>query len=131
MLFRSWAEVLDADAFELFKERGLFDRDTARRFREHVLERGGTEHPMELYKRFRGREPDEKRWDIERPRLDSTAVRLSWNPTPEWALQTSWAHEHSPEQLEPDDNQTKWSASAIHTRYLDGVVGKIKELNAG
>lgn len=71
--------------------------------------------------RFRGREPDEKRWNIETPRLDSTAVRLSWNPTMNWALQASWAHEHSPEQLEPDDNQTKWSASAIHTRYLDGL----------
>lgn len=71
--------------------------------------------------RFRGREPDERRWDIEKPRLDSTAVRLSWNPTVNWALQASWAREHGPEQLEPDDNQTKWSASAIHTRYLDGL----------
>lgn len=53
-----WAEVLDADAFELFKERGLFNREVADRFRENILERGGTEHPMELYKRFRGREPD-------------------------------------------------------------------------
>lgn len=53
-----WAEVLDADAFELFKERGLFNRSVADSFRENVLERGGTEHPMELYKRFRGREPD-------------------------------------------------------------------------
>lgn len=53
-----WAEVLDADAFEFFKERGLFSREVADRFRENVLERGGTEHPMELYKRFRGREPD-------------------------------------------------------------------------
>ncbi|HMG50975.1 MAG TPA: M3 family metallopeptidase, partial [Inquilinus sp.] len=53
-----WAEVLDADAFELFREKGLFDAGTARSFKENVLERGGTEHPMELYKRFRGREPD-------------------------------------------------------------------------
>jgi peptidyl-dipeptidase Dcp len=53
-----WAEVLDADAFELFRERGLFDRETADRFRENVLERGGTEHPAELYRRFRGRDPD-------------------------------------------------------------------------
>jgi len=50
--------VLDADAFELFREKGLFDAETARSFKENVLERGGTEHPMELYKRFRGREPD-------------------------------------------------------------------------
>lgn len=54
-----WAEVLDADAFEFFKEKGLFNREVAMRFRENVLSKGGTEHPMELYKRFRGREPDE------------------------------------------------------------------------
>ncbi len=53
-----WAEVLDADAFELFKEKGLFDRQVANSFRDNILSRGGTEHPMELYKRFRGREPD-------------------------------------------------------------------------
>jgi peptidyl-dipeptidase Dcp len=53
-----WAEVLDADAFELFKEKGIFNREVASRFRDCVLSRGGTEHPMELYKRFRGREPD-------------------------------------------------------------------------
>jgi peptidyl-dipeptidase Dcp len=52
-----WAEVLDADAFSLFRERGIFDRETARSFREHILSRGGTEHPMILYKRFRGQEP--------------------------------------------------------------------------
>lgn len=53
-----WAEVLDADAFELFKERGLFDHDVAKRFRESILSKGGTRHPMDLYKSFRGREPD-------------------------------------------------------------------------
>lgn len=53
-----WAEVLDADAFELFKEKGLFNRDVARSFRDNVLSKGGTLHPMELYKKFRGREPD-------------------------------------------------------------------------
>ena len=52
-----WAEVLDADAFELFKENGLFDKTTAQPFRENILEKGGTEHPMVLYKRFRGKEP--------------------------------------------------------------------------
>jgi peptidyl-dipeptidase Dcp len=53
-----WAEVLDADAFEAFKETGdVFDADTARAFREHVLSRGGTVEPMTLYKRFRGQEP--------------------------------------------------------------------------
>lgn len=53
-----WAEVLDADAFEYFKEKGLFDPEVARLFKENILSRGGTEHPMELYKKFRGREPD-------------------------------------------------------------------------
>lgn len=52
-----WAEVLDADAFEFFKEKGIFNAEVAGRFRENILERGGTEHPMELYKRFRGKEP--------------------------------------------------------------------------
>jgi Zn-dependent oligopeptidase len=54
-----WAEVLDADAFELFREKGLFDQDTASKFRA-LLAAGGTEHPMELYKRFRSHEPDVK-----------------------------------------------------------------------
>ncbi len=53
-----WAEMLDADAFEAFKEKGLFDRATAQAFRKHILEQGGTEDPMTLYVRFRGREPD-------------------------------------------------------------------------
>ncbi|OGD19399.1 MAG: peptidase M3 [Candidatus Aminicenantes bacterium RBG_16_63_16] len=52
-----WAEVLDADAFQAFKETSLFDRATAESFRRNILERGGTEEPMVLYKRFRGREP--------------------------------------------------------------------------
>lgn len=52
-----WAEVLDADAFSLFKEKGLFNRDTANSFRENVLSKGGTEHPMNLYKKFRGQAP--------------------------------------------------------------------------
>ena len=52
-----WAEVLDSDAFEAFKEKGLFDRATARAFRENILERGGTADPMGLYVRFRGKAP--------------------------------------------------------------------------
>lgn len=52
-----WAEVLDADAFEFFQEKGIFNKDTADLFRKHVLSAGGSEHPMELYKRFRGKEP--------------------------------------------------------------------------
>jgi peptidyl-dipeptidase Dcp len=55
-----WAEVLDADAFEAFKETGIFDQVTAKAFRDNVLSRGGTEDPMLLYKRFRGKEPDVK-----------------------------------------------------------------------
>ena len=52
-----WAEVLDADAFSVFKKSGIFNKDTAQRFRECILSKGGTEHPMTLYKRFRGGEP--------------------------------------------------------------------------
>lgn len=52
-----WAEVLDADAFSVFKKNGIFDRDTAKRLRSCVLSKGGTENPMTLYKRFRGQEP--------------------------------------------------------------------------
>ena len=53
-----WAEVLDADAFEEFKAKGLFDADTAASFRRNILEKGGTEEPMALYQRFKGREPN-------------------------------------------------------------------------
>lgn len=52
-----WAEVLDADAFSLFKEKGIFNTETAQHFRDEILSKGGTEAPMILYKRFRGREP--------------------------------------------------------------------------
>ncbi len=52
-----WAEVLDADAFSVFRKNGIFDRATAASFRENILSRGGTEDPMELYKHFRGQEP--------------------------------------------------------------------------
>lgn len=52
-----WAEVLDADAFSLFKEKGIFNPEVATRFRNEILSKGGTEHPMTLYKRFRGQEP--------------------------------------------------------------------------
>jgi peptidyl-dipeptidase Dcp len=52
-----WAEVLDADAFEYFKEKGIFNKEVATKFRDNILSKGGTEHPMILYKRFRGQEP--------------------------------------------------------------------------
>ena len=55
-----WAEVLDKDAFELFMEKGIFDKETAMSFRTNILEKGGSEEPMELYRRFRGADPDPK-----------------------------------------------------------------------
>ena len=67
---------------------------------------------------FKGREPDQDRFDFDSPRLDSWAVRGSWNPSPEWSLQLSYADVTAPEQLEPDEDETRWSASAIHARRL-------------
>ncbi len=52
-----WAEVLDADAFAYFLEKGIFNKEVAEKFKENILSKGGTEHPMELYKKFRGQEP--------------------------------------------------------------------------
>jgi peptidyl-dipeptidase Dcp len=52
-----WAEVLDADAFAYFQEKGIFNKEVATKFKDNVLSKGGTEHPMTLYKRFRGQEP--------------------------------------------------------------------------
>ena len=68
--------------------------------------------------RFNGREPDQHRWDIETGPLDSTALRLSWNPARELSLQASWGRFVSPEQLAPGEDQTRWSASAIWTHTL-------------
>ncbi len=64
---------------------------------------------------FRGREPDQDRYDIETGDLDSTAVRLSWNPTANLALQASWADVTSPEQLHPDVDEEKYSISALYS----------------
>lgn len=69
---------------------------------------------------FRGREPDEYRYDIETGELDSTAVRLSWNPNENWSLQASWADVTSPEQLEPDEDEARFSASAIYAGRFGG-----------
>lgn len=55
-----WAEVLEADTFELFKETGIYNKETAANFLENVLSKGGSEHPMDLYKKFRGKEPSTK-----------------------------------------------------------------------
>jgi len=68
--------------------------------------------------RFNGREPDQHRWNIETGPLDSTAVRLSWNPTATLALQGSWAHLVDPEQLEPGIDQKRLSASALYAREI-------------
>ena len=68
--------------------------------------------------RFNAREPDQHRWNIETGPLDSTSVRLSWNPTPELALQGSWGRFKDPEQLEPGIDQTRWSASALYAREI-------------
>jgi hypothetical protein len=64
--------------------------------------------------RFNGREPDQHRWNIETGPLDSTAIRLSWNPTRTLAVQGSWGHFIDPEQLEPGVDQKRWSASALY-----------------
>jgi hypothetical protein len=63
--------------------------------------------------RFNAREPDQHRWNIETGALDSTSVRLSWNPTRTLSLQGSWGHFSDPEQLEPGVNQKRWSASVL------------------
>jgi hypothetical protein len=68
--------------------------------------------------RFNGREPDQHRWNIETGPLDSTALRLSWNPTRELALQGSWGHFIDPEQLEPGVDQERWSASLLYAREV-------------
>lgn len=64
---------------------------------------------------FRGREPDQFRYDIERLQLDSVAGRISWNPTRELSMQVSYGRLKSPEQLEPDVNENRFTASAIYT----------------
>jgi hypothetical protein len=64
--------------------------------------------------RFNGREPDQHRWNIETGPLDSTAIRVSWNPTGRLSLQGSWGHFTDPEQLEPGVDQKRWSASALY-----------------
>ena len=67
---------------------------------------------------FRGREPDEFRWNIEEPRLDSWSLRASFAPSPSWLVQASYGQLHSPEELHPDDNENRTTAS-VH--YNDGA----------
>jgi hypothetical protein len=63
---------------------------------------------------FNGREPDERRWNIETRRFDSWSTRIGWNPTPAWSLQTSYGDLESPEALEPDTRVRRLTASALH-----------------
>jgi hypothetical protein len=67
---------------------------------------------------FTGREPDERRFDFDEATFDSPAIRVSWNPHANWSLQISWADIHSVEQLEPEVDETRWSASAIYNLPL-------------
>ena len=69
---------------------------------------------------FRGREPDQDRWNIEKPKLDSQSLRLSFNPTPAWALQASAGRLHSPEQLEPEVNTDRATISAMYAHPWEG-----------
>jgi len=69
---------------------------------------------------FNGREPDQYRWNFDPLRLDSYSGRLSWNPTPNWALQVSYGHIRSPEQLTPNVSQNRLTASATYNRPLPG-----------
>jgi hypothetical protein len=82
-----------------------------------VVTAGITKGPLTLEaSQFTGREPDEKRFDFERPRLDSTSLRLTWQMTPQLKGQASWARQISPEALEPDKDQTKQSLSVEYAR---------------
>jgi hypothetical protein len=88
-----------------------------------VITAGFVSGPVKIEaSRFNGREPDQHRYDIETGPLDSTAVRISWNPSKSLSLQGSWARLVSPEQLEPGEIQRRWSASAILTRPI-GMTG--------
>ncbi len=86
-----------------------------------VLTAGGTWGAWKLEgSAFRGREPDEERWDLEEPRLDSHSFRLSFNPTPGWALQGSFGRLESPEELHPGVDTDRFTASAIWNRATPG-----------
>jgi hypothetical protein len=72
---------------------------------------------------FTGREPDQNRYDFDPMRLDSTSARVSWNPDPHWSLQVSWGHLNSPEQLTPDVNENRTTASATYVSKIgDGTL---------
>lgn len=77
---------------------------------------------------FRGREPDQDRYDIETPKLDSHSMRLSWNPTPDWALQASLGRLESPEQLTPEVDTDRATASAMWSRAV--AAGRVSAMVA-
>jgi hypothetical protein len=71
--------------------------------------------------RFTGREPDQYRFNFDSARFDSTSARLSWNPDEHWSLQASWGFLKSPEQLEPDENETRYTASATYITPIENL----------
>jgi hypothetical protein len=84
-----------------------------------VVTAGVVHGPLKLEgSAFNGREPNQHRWDFDPPRLDSYSGRLSYNPTPDWALQVSYGFIKSPEQLTPEVNQHRVTASATYNRRL-------------
>ncbi len=81
---------------------------------------GGTWGPVKLdASRFTGREPDQNRWDIDRPLFDSNSIRATYNPSQEWSMQASYGHLRSPEQLEPGVDVDRVTASATWNRAWD------------
>ena len=89
-----------------------------------VVTTGLVEGPYKLeISGFRGREPDQHRFDIESPKLDSIAVRATWNPSERWSLQASYGHLKSPEQLEPDVDEDRVTASVAYAQpvFSSGV----------
>ncbi len=70
---------------------------------------------------FTGREPDQNRWNFDRPRFDSYSARLTYNPTKNWSAQISYGNIHSPEQLSPEVNQQRLTASVMYQRHWDGI----------
>jgi hypothetical protein len=68
---------------------------------------------------FTGREPDQHRYDFDTPKFDSTAVRLSWNPSANWSMQASWGYLKSPEELEPDLTENRFTASATYVKPFE------------
>jgi hypothetical protein len=80
---------------------------------------------------FRGREPDQHRYDIETGRLDSVSTRISWNPALNWALQASWTRINSPEALEPDDDEARASLSALYSRRSANDVSRQRHSRLG